>query len=315
LSKRNIIFFCARRYQLADFQEVARRIRARAPDIKTYTFKTKAGVQPLLAAPFFALHPTVSIELMDARQRPRILRGTRLRHASKVNKLEEYRDLKANGLPVPEWIEIKPDARLDPHEWGPYVVVKPSLGQKGAFVRIARTKRVRFKPMSEYPAGHPGRRAPMLAQRFIYTGRWPVAYRVCTYFGRPVLMHRYDGKRDQAPLAGPDGFGQAGGGRSIVASAHGSKVTLCDDEDILDLARRVHDAFPRIPSLGLDIVREHQTGKVYIVETNPEGLGWGLTNEAGRQIQAEFGLDFYAQFDAFEVLADRSIEIAREYAR
>ena len=154
----------------------------------------------------------------------------------------------------------------------------------------------------------------MLAQRFIYTGRWPTSYRVCTYFGEPVCLLRYDGKKDQPPLEGPDGF-KAAAGLSIVASAKGSSVTLCDDGDILDFARRVHAVFPDIPSLGLDIVREHGSGDLYLLETNPEGLAWGLTNNAGREIQAEFGLDFYSQFGALDLIANRSIEIAREYAR
>jgi hypothetical protein len=314
-AKRNLIFFCARRFQLADFQKVAQLIQARAPDIAPFVFETRAGVKPLLAAPWFMLRPTVSIELMDARRRPRIFRGVRLRHSAHYDKIQEYRKLDAHDLPVPKWTEIRPDTALDPAAWGPYVVVKPSRGKRGAFVRIARAGRVRFRPMSEYPEDHPGRRAPMLAQRFIYTGQWPTSYRVCTYFGEPLCLLRYDGKRDQASLDRPDGFKASGGGLSIVASAMGSTITLPDDRDILDLARRVHAVFPRIPSLGLDIVREHGTGELYVLETNPEGLAWMFTNSAGREIQSEFGLDFYAQFGALDLIADRSIAIAREYAR
>ena len=309
------MFFCARRFQLADFQKVARLIQTRAPDIAVFVFETRAGVKPLLAAPWFMLRPTVSIELMDARRRPRIFRGVRLRHSDRYDKMQEYRELDAYGLPVPKWTEIRPGAALNPDEWGPYVVVKPSRGKRGAFVRIARTGRVRYRPTSEYAEDHPGRRGPMLAQRFIYTGRWPTSYRVCTYFGEPVCLLRYDGKRDQAPLDGADGFKASGGGLSIVASAMGSRITLPDDSDILELARRVHRVFPSIPSLGLDIVREHGTGKLYLLETNPEGLAWMLTNSAGREIQSEFGLDFYSQFGALDLIANRSIEIAREYAR
>ena len=102
-AKRNLIFFCARRFQLADFQEVAQLIRARAPDIAAFTFETRAGVKPLLAAPWFMLRPTVSIELMDARRCPRIFRGVRLRHGSSFENGQEYRILDAHGHPVPKW--------------------------------------------------------------------------------------------------------------------------------------------------------------------------------------------------------------------
>jgi len=161
-ARLNLIFFCARRFQVDDFQKVARLIQARAPDIAVYVFETRAGVKPLLAAPWFMLRPTVSIELMDARRRLRIFRGARLRHSAHYDKMQEYRELDAHGLPVPKWTEIRPDTALDPAEWGPYAVVKPSRGKRGAFVRIARTGRVRYRPMPEYPEDHPGRWGPML---------------------------------------------------------------------------------------------------------------------------------------------------------
>ncbi len=39
-----------------------------------------------------------------------------------------------------------------------------------------------------------------------------------------------------------------------------------------------------------------------------------LTSDSGVEMQAEFGLEFYAQFNALDLIADRSIEIARKYA-
>jgi hypothetical protein len=52
-----------------------------------------------------------------------------------------------------------------------------------------------------------------------------------------------------------------------------------------------------------------------VLEVNPGGQSWFLTSDAGREMQAEFGFDFYSQFNALDVIADRSIEIAREHAR
>ena len=154
----------------------------------------------------------------------------------------------------------------------------------------------------------------MIAQKFIYTGQWSVAFRVLTYFGKPLAAIRYDGRQDIPPLETEYGFRESGG-RSIVASAKGSSIALNQEPDVLELACRAHAAFPNIPSFGIDIVREKATGALYLLEVNPGGQAWILTNDNGREMQAELGLDFYSQFNALDVIADRSIEIAREYAR
>lgn len=310
---RNLLFFCTRGQQFADFQQVAQRIRERAPDIAPFVFTTRAAVTPILAAPWLMLRPTVSIE-MDSRRRPRIFRGRRLGHVRGMGKVAEYKQIDAHGLPLPKWLEIEPGTSLDPAEWGAYVVVKPSRGKRGAFVWTHKTGRVRFRPSSEYPEGHLGRNGPMIAQRFIHTGRWPVAYRIVTYFGKVIVAIRYEGRSDLAPLDSADGIKRAGGGLSIVASAKGSTVALSDDIEIIEIARRAHEVFPEIPSLGVDIIREAETGKLYLIEVNPGGQSWMLTNDAGQEMQTQFGIDFYTQFNALDLIADRSMEIVREYA-
>ncbi len=313
--RRNLFFFCTQGKQTEDFREVARRIRERAPDIAPFVFTTRSAVRPILASACMIHRPTVSIEMDGRRNRPRILRGVRLSHGGLDGKLGQYKLFEAQGVPIPKWAEITADTSLDPKEWGPYVVVKPSRGKRGAYVWVHRTGRVRFKPPREFPEGHPGREGSMIAQKFIYTGRWPVAYRVVTFFGRVVAAVRYEGRKDLGPLNGPDKFRTTGGGISIVASAKGCAIGLTSEADVLDLARRAHAAFGKMPSLGVDIVREEGTGALYVLEINPGGQAWILTNDSGVEMQAEFGLDFYSQFGALDVIADRSIEVAREHAR
>jgi hypothetical protein len=76
--RRNLFFFSTHGKETEDFREVARRIRARAPDISPAVFTTRAGVRPILASASVIYRPTVSIEMDGRRYRPRILRGTRL---------------------------------------------------------------------------------------------------------------------------------------------------------------------------------------------------------------------------------------------
>lgn len=313
-AERNLLFFCTRGKQFSDFRSVAERIRRTAPDIHPHVFTTRQFVAPLLKGLWLARLPSISIEMDHRGGRPRLWRGARFGHPSGGGKMAQYELFDRHGIPSPKWTPVIPGISLDPEEWGRYVVVKPSHGGRGAYVRIHKTGRVRYRPPEDYPEGHPGRRGPMLAQQFVYTGPWPVCYRVLTYFGEPVSALRYEGRRDLPPLASKDGVREAGGGLSIVASAKGCTVSLTGDADLLELGRRTHALFPTTPSLGIDYVRDHATGKLYVTEVNGGGHSWNLTSDAGLAISRQFGLDFHGQFGALDLIARRSIEMAREFA-
>jgi hypothetical protein len=55
----------------------------------------------------------------------------------------------------------------------------------------------------------------------------------------------------------------------------------------------VHGAFPDIPMIGVDIVRDAQTGDLYVLEANALGHNWNFTDAFTR----DFGLDLAEQFD------------------
>lgn len=295
------------------FGEVARRIMAAESDIRVRVARTDSLASLALAVVSSSRHPTVHVE-MDRYRWIKPLRGTRLQHLRGMGKVNEYRLLEAAGVPVPEWTEITPDTRLDANHWGRYVVVKPDRGARGAFVWITRASRVAYKPPADYPDDHPGRIGPMIAQRYIHTGPRPAAYRVVTFFGEPVMAIRYENRQSGALDRDPRAESLSRGA-NIVASATGSTISFCFDEDVLDFARRNHrTAMPLVPSLGQDILREHDTGRLYVAEVNPAGESWMLSNISGREMQAEFALDFVAQFDAADVISRRTIEIARLHA-
>jgi hypothetical protein len=310
----NLPFFLyPRRHGPAHFVEAARLINARHPRIKASVHSTRHLLPPAAAMLTTAFRPTLTVELDRARL-VRPLRGYRLRHIL-LGKIEELRRLEAGGIPVPRWEEITPETALDPDVWGPYVVTKPTNAKRGAYVRIMRTERVRHRAPDELQSDHPGREAPMMAQEFVYTGRLPVCFRVATFLGRPVVAIRQEGTL-QRPLEGRYAF-KATGGHNIVASAasQNTRISLFDDPEIIDLARRVHAVFPDVPTLGTDIVRDVETGKLYVLECNPFGAVWIISNGAGRRMQAQIGTDFGKQFGVVEVIAEASAEAALRLAR
>lgn len=251
--------------------------------------------------------PALSLSLQRSVRR-KLLPG-RYMTGAPLLKHDEYARFDAAGMPVPAWRIITPGLQIDADEWGPYVVEKPSAGMRSALVRIRRTSRIGYVSPESLPADHPGRLGPMLVQKFVYTGRWPVSYRVVTLFGEVVLCFRQTSPRGAA-LDGRWNFG--GGGVNIASNTKDMTIELVDDKAVIDLAEQAHrSAFPELATLAFDIVRDAETGELFILESHPYGH-WMFCSERGRQIEAANGVSFEAQFDA---IAKSAGILARETPR
>ncbi len=307
-----IMFGNHERGALHELREAARLVSARHPEINAVALTTKARVIRAAKLAVLATRPTLSIEI-DKIRFPAPFRAQRLTREVNYGKLEELRRLGAVGVPVPRWVEITPGASLDAGEWGPYVVVKPTNAQRGACVMVHRTGRVRYKAPEEFEAGHPGRSAPMIAQEFIYTGKYPISHRVITYLGKPISAYRYRGRTTTA-LNDRFAFKGLGGAYNIVASAVGCTAETLTDPDILDLASRAHAAFPSVPYLGVDVIRDAVTGALYVLETNPSGLCWPFDTRTAAVLGSFMGHHPREQFNAIETIAEASAEAALRQA-
>ncbi len=294
----------------ADFETIARQIGQRAPDIRVFVVDTKEADW---ADPGFERGaPTLTVSPMPIKRF--VPPPGAICQGHEFPKDEQYRLLARRGVPVPEWTAIAPDTVLDPARWGPYVVVKPALGRKGAEIFIKRAGRVRYRPPESYPEDHPARKAPMLAQRFIYTGTWPSNYRVVTFFGRALLCWRCEAAHRYVPLHSRWDF-KAKGGITVVSNKTDSTYRLARDADVIALAEKAHSAFPDQPLLGTDIVRDADSGELHVIECNPRGDAWLISSGMGRMIEAANGLDFAGQFGALEIAAEVLIRETRAKAR
>lgn len=271
-----------------DLERIAASIRRDAPDLRVHVVRDKR--HPLLRARF-ALRPTL-VYSASALHHLRPLRGAVLQ-GSLQSKVEEMETLERAGIPVPRWKLVTRDAPLpDVSDFGPYVVMKPDRGARGADVRIVRSERVRFlDPITRYAAGT----SRWIVQQYVHTGQWPVAQRVLTLCGTPLYAFRATADSAKPPIRHAQDFGS--GGRSIVASHVGCGIELCYDEDILALAQRAGSAFPHIPLLGVDVLREAGTGKLFVIEVNSSGRCWGFSSRRGHEMQERLGRRYESQFD------------------
>ncbi len=135
-----------------------------------------------------------------------------------------------------------------------------------------------------------------------------MSYRVNTLFGRVLFSKRYEARDDRREWKGPED--REFDGRSIVASAKGSSVALNYEEDIIRLGERAHSAFPEIPLLGFDIIREVPSGNLFVLEANAIGYVWIFQS----RFQASFGFAAEEQFDGLRkaayILAEKTQQSA-----
>lgn len=291
----------------SSFSEIRDEILARAPDIDCRIIEDGRLKKRRWG---FATRPTLVFSPIPiARFKP--LRG-RIYAGRRLSKSEEYEALEAAGVAVPRWALLGTTEAPDLDGFGEYVVCKPDRGLRGANVKIKRRGRVRYKPQPGTSNG-----SPTLVQEFVYTGRWPVSYRVTSLFGRVLHCWRLEADHSRRPLQTADAFagGPEGGGMSIVSSGKGSVFTLCHDEEIIAFGTDAHRAFPDVPVLGVDVVRDVRNGKLFVLEVNAIGYVWHMDSDMGRSIQHDHGLDFRQQFGAIELAADLLIEKTRNEAR
>ena len=218
------------------------------------------------------------------------------------NKIEELCLLEQSGIPVPKWTILKRDTEPDLSGFEPFVVVKPGNGCRGALVRVMRRDRVRWRNLEVQERR--GSTKELIVQEYIHTGPWPTSYRVATVFGEPIYGGRIVADRSRSPFEGRKRDSHFFDGRTIVSSSKGCTFDWEISEDVFEFARRVHGiAFPRVPILATDIIRDYETEKLYALETNTGGLNILITPTNGSRIKRDFGLDLFDQFGGVSAIA------------
>ena len=91
--------------------------------------------------------------------------------------------------------------------------------------------------------------------------------------------------------------------------------TICNDTDIIALGERTHEAFPECAILGPDIVRDTQSGQLYVLEVNPYGAVWHLSSSFAKALDPDHLRARYTQFNALDLAADLLIKKTRSDAR
>ncbi|MGC4077562.1 MAG: hypothetical protein QM702_11135 [Rubrivivax sp.] len=257
--------------------------------------------------------PTLTV-CLDRRQEHKFPgRVFACRHIIKTAQIRQYAEA---GLLHPRSVAFTWGMQLDPAQWGKLLVMKPldpKVTSRGIVRSDFRSRCCRASKPENFAAGHPIHTTPMLLQAFIDTGPRPSHFRVLTLFGEPLYAVEHVMDDERPPLdAAPEVLLAA----NIATNGGERNRRLIDDEEILAFARRMSRALPAIPLQGIDVMREHGTGRLFAIENNTGGNTWHFSSNMGKELRDQLGRDaLVGQFDAFATAARVLVDATRTYAR
>jgi glutathione synthase/RimK-type ligase-like ATP-grasp enzyme len=225
-----------------------------------------------------------------------------------LGKDEQLRRLSSIEILTPRTAIFSPASSFDPKDWGDYVIVKPNNLNSGAGVKLVPTidLSARYDELTALANDQ------FLVEPYIDHSEdgYPTEYRVLSLFGRALYCARNRWGNKRPPLAeiAADPLG-------IIASNNktmGGRIrSICHEPEIILLGQRAHRAFPECPVLGVDIIRESHSGRLYVLEVNPHGAVWHLSSPLAKKMDREHVRELYAQFNALDLAADLLIEKTR----
>ena len=324
MTRRNLILI-HRGHADRDFREIAEKVHAL--DSSITIFCVPASLEAKIPDAEWR-YPTLTVATTWNFNLP-IKRGPVLKN-HQIGKLAQQDILRQHGIATPVALPFSFGMKLDMTAFGEFVVVKPmdlNLTSHGNLVFLFRTRRLCRLKQQDLPPDHPVRQNPQsfLVQKYIHTGARPTCIRVGTLFGKALFCYTVEPTRHLPDLDVPDDLIE----QAPVASNFGERIRrLVIEEEAIQLAEAVHKAFEPVPLLGVDIIREHSTGDLHVLETNPGGNTWIFSSKIGEETRISVGaakvpggdadaqgrLALIEQFGAFDVAARALADQTRELA-
>ena len=237
-----------------------------------------------------------------------------------ISKIDQAARLASAGVTTPRTEMFQSGVRLDPGEWGEFVILKPKplrLTSRSEGIYLYRTEHLNRLSDQDLPAAHMLRRVPMLVQQFIDTGLRASKQRITTLFGEPFHWVFSANKAPRTPLASADEILDSA---MISTAASENRDWSCAEppQDMLDTARRAGAAFPSLPLLGLDLLRCNATGEIYVLEINAGANVWHYSSPYAAAHRAAYPETYPTEaqkrwsFDrAAEILLQKAFTAAR----
>lgn len=232
-----------------------------------------------------------------------------------ISKLEQYRLMTAASLPTPRTAAFHFGMALPCEEWGAYCVLKPAdldVSSSGRGLYLFRSRRLSTLRREDLARDHLAASQPMIVQSFIDTGPRFRVYRCLTLFGEVIYQNLAEAPEAHPPLESDDETVEA-----ILPEPPRTRTSPQIDTDpaVMAFAGTIQSAFPEVPLLGCDIVKEMATNRLYAIEVNAGGNVWHLSSPRTRSSRSITKIQSYLKtFNSYDRAANALIRAARRHA-
>lgn len=300
-----------------DFVSIARRMHKMDTSVAVAMFSEHLDPR-VLPAEFLNL-PMLVVYLVNPP--PTEFKKTRKIAVMEMSKIEEYQHFRAHGLPCMPIERFRWGMTLDPETYGDMVVLKPeTVTSTGADINMVPVLLVPTLKPEDFPAGHLIHRDGYLVQRFMKSGEHPTHFRVLVLFDQVLYSKRFMLNRTYPnPMAGLEVLLNT----TVASNSWSERVAnLCVDREINAFALSVAKTFPDHPLFGIDILRNEDTGRLYVLEVNLGGNTWHFSSNVVRELarQGNTGFDAKArlamlqQYNAWDRAAEVLLRKTHELA-
>ena len=232
-----------------------------------------------------------------------------------ISKIDQFQRISDAGIRTPKTSLFHFGMKLPVDEWGEFCILKPAsleMTSNGRGLFVFRTNRLETLSASELPEWHFAAKNQMLVQSFIETGSRFRVYRTLTLFGEVIYQNMSEAQSEHPALTSSDSEIER-----ILPEPPRSLTTptINVDPDVMRFASSLHNAFPSIPLLGCDILKEQGTGNLYALEVNAGGNVWHLSSprtQGSRTITKT--LEYVKTFQPFDRAALALIRMTRRHA-
>lgn len=292
-----------------DFQQIARRIRKLDPTISV-TMVSDFLTSKMVPAECLNL-PMLVVYLCNPPP-------TEFKVATKIavkemSKIEEYEHFRRHNIPCLPIEQFRWGMELDQSIYGEWVVLKPeNMTSNGQDVNMVPTREISKLKVQDFHINHLMHKDSYLVQKFIKTGENPNFYRALVFLDEVLLSYRpelnlpYLETLDLKKLL-----------ETSVSPVRRDdrKIHLEINEEVNALAKLVASTFPDNPLWGVDIIRDQQTGKLFVLEVNLGGNTWAFSNLHGEKFRSTVGLkNMLLQYHAWDRAAEALVRKTHAFA-
>lgn len=238
------------------------------------------GFDPKKLPPIFYTLPTLVIYLVNP---PNYGFSKAKKLAVKsIGKLEEYEHFKKYNIPCLPVEQFKSGLTLDHEIYGDWVVLKPeNITSTGKDINMVPTKMIPLLTKNDFPENHLVHYDSYLVQKFVKCGVNPTHYRVLVFLDEVLYSRR---SSSNLPYIDPHSDIKDHLRTTVASNHHGYRtVEPYKDLEVNAFALVVAKSFPDCPLLGIDIIRDDSTGKLYVLETNLGGNTWHFSSEIAKR--------------------------------